>query len=161
VQPVTPPSADALLARLYPDLRRFAGAVRPPHVDPDDLVQEAVARSIRARGDLGALDDPSAYLRRAIVRIAANERRSWRRATRALGRLADREPAVDSVPSDLADLMRVDPIDRAVVYLTAVEGRSYADAAAVLGCSEDAARTRASRARRRLRAELEEEERWD
>ena len=49
---------------LYPALRRFAAVVGGLEVDPDDLVQEAVARALR-RGPLGELDNPGAYLRRA------------------------------------------------------------------------------------------------
>jgi DNA-directed RNA polymerase specialized sigma24 family protein len=44
-----------------------------------------------------------------------------------------------------------------VLFLTEVERLPYAEVAVILGCSEDAARTRASRARRQLRAELVEE----
>jgi RNA polymerase sigma-70 factor (ECF subfamily) len=63
-------------------------------------------------------------------------------------------PAVDAYPSDLADLLRLTPKERAVLYLTEVEGYRYAEVGRMLGCSEAAARKRAGRARRRLYAAL-------
>jgi RNA polymerase sigma factor (sigma-70 family) len=148
---------DRLFTALYPGLRRFAGAVRPAHVEPDDLVQEAVARALR-RGPISGLDDPAAYLRQTIVRLASNERRSWRRGARAIGRLRSSGEASDPMPSDLAELQRLPPLDRAVLFLTAVEGLPIAEVAALVGCSEQATRARVSRARRRLRAELEDDD---
>src|SRR4029079_4832066 len=56
-------SSDAgLFVSVHPALRRFAGAVRPVGVDADDLVQEALARTLAIRS-LSALDEPLAYLR--------------------------------------------------------------------------------------------------
>lgn len=143
----------SVFADLYPGLRRFAGAIRPSHVEADDLIQEAVARTLRRR-TLAELEDPGAYLRSAIVRLASNERRSWFRGRRAAERSRVVEPVDDARPSDLDDLMSLAPADRAVLYLSAVEGLSFAEVGDVVGCTEEAARTRASRARRRLRAEL-------
>lgn len=148
---------DDLFERLYPRLRKWAAVIGPPGVDPDDLVQEAVARALRNHS-LSELDDPGAYLRRTIVNLASNHRRGvmrWRRAAARMGR--DDEDRQPEYSSDLADLMRLSADARAVLYLVVVEGESYAEAAAVLGISEDAARARASRARRRLRLDLEEE----
>jgi RNA polymerase sigma-70 factor (ECF subfamily) len=67
-----------------------------------------------------------------------------------------REQQHESVvyPSDLAELARLEPSDRAAVYLSVVERRSHREIAAILGCSEDASRQRVSRALERLRSEL-------
>ena len=146
------------IAALYPALHRFAGAVGPLEVDPDDLVQEAFVRVLRA-GRLEGVENPGAYLRRTIVHLAANHRRGLGRRRRALSRLETAPDASAVYPSDLADLLRLAPEDRAVLYLVHVEQQPYAEAAATLGCSEEAARARASRARRRLRAEVVGEQR--
>ena len=149
---------EALFESLYPGLRRWAAATGPADLDPDDLVQEAVARTLRHHA-LIELDDAGAYLRRAIVTIAANHQRGmarWRRALTRSGR--DSEGRGPEYASDLADLLRVSPGARAVLYLVEVEGESYAEAAAALGISEDAARARASRARRQLRIDIEGEQ---
>lgn len=148
---------DAIFERLYPTLRRFAAVTGPVEVEPDDLVQEAVARTLRSHR-LGELDDPGAYLRRTIVHIASNHRRSfarWRSAMARVGRSEDSTLA--EYATDLADLLRVAPETRALLFMVAVEGRSYGEAADVLGISEETARTRAARARRQLRLDLEGE----
>ena len=139
-----------LFAELYPSLRRFAAVVRPPEIDPDDLLQDALTR-VLASGTLGELDDPGAYLRTVMVRLASNHRRSLGRGRRALERLRPSTTTDAQYPSDLDDLRRLAPADRAVLYLVVVERASYAEAAGVLGCSEQAARARGSRALRRLR----------
>lgn len=152
-------ATDAVLFRgLYPGLRRFAAAVGPDEMDPDDIVQEAVARAL-ARGRLSDLHNPSAYLRTAIVRVTSNERRRlgrWRRA-RARAGLVEEALAADCRPSDLDDLSRLSAADRALLYLTVVEDLTLREAAEILGCSEGAARMRRHRALQSLRNALERE----
>ena len=156
-EPEVGPADDAaLFARLYPGLRRFA-AVTAPDADPDDLVQEAVARTLR-RQPLHALDHPGAYLRQAIVHLASNRRRGFARWRTAIAKLPrDEDARAPEYTSDLSDLLRLSPDDRALLWLVEVEGCGYAEAAGQLGINEEAARQRAARARRRLRHELEEE----
>jgi RNA polymerase sigma-70 factor (ECF subfamily) len=143
-----------LFGELYPHLRRFAAVVGPIEVDPDDLVQEAVARVLR-RQRLFDLDDPGAYLRRTILNLASNQRRHFAVQRRAVARLLSSAGALaDSYPSDLAELLRLPAQERAVLYLSEVEGYRYAEVGRMLGCTEAAARKRALRARRRLLIEL-------
>jgi DNA-directed RNA polymerase specialized sigma24 family protein len=81
-------STDArIFEEIYPSLWRFAAAVRPPETDPDDLLQEAVARRLR-HGPLADLDDPAAYLKRTILNLASNLRRHFAARRRALALLA-------------------------------------------------------------------------
>lgn len=147
----------ALFAAAYPALRRFAAVVAPLDLDPDDLVQEAVTRALQV-GPLHRLDHPEAYLRRAMVNLAANHNRSKGRERRANVRLAGAASAGPGsvYPSDLADLERLDPSDRAAVYLADVERLPLALVADALGTNAPAARARVSRARRRLRRALAE-----
>ena len=135
---------------VYGPVRRFASAVGPPGVDPDDLVQEALARVLR-RGPLGEVENLRAYLQTTVLNLARNHRRSWIRAVRALDRVGPNSTSTDVYPSDLTDLMRLPPETRAVLYLVEVEGRSFGEVATVLGLSPEAARARASRARHALR----------
>lgn len=137
-------------AAVYPAVRRFASAVGPPGVDPDDLVQEALARALRT-SSLGEFENLTGYLRTTVLNLARNHRRSWARATRALRRVGGGDEAMDSYPSDLADLMRLPPETRGVLYLVEVEGCSFREVATVLGLTPEAARARASRGRRALR----------
>jgi DNA-directed RNA polymerase specialized sigma24 family protein len=145
----------ALVRELYHGLARFAAVIAPPDIEPDDLVQEALARALRSRS-LSEYEDPGAYLRRTMLNVAANERRSSGRYRRALVRLTGtREQAVPCYPSDLALLQSLSPDVRAVLYLAEVECWTYSEIGALLGCTETAARARASRGRRCLRSVLE------
>ncbi len=148
-----------VLRELYPALRRFAGVVAAAGVPPDDLVQEAMMR-VLARGGLEGIDDPLAYMRRTIMNLASNERRRAAIGRRALTRHgADAAAAARAhYPSDLDELRRLPARDRALLYLTEVEGEPIAEAAALTGCSEGAARMALSRARRALRKLLEDDD---
>lgn len=141
------------LEYLYPQLRRFAAVVHPAGTDPDDLLQDAIVR-VLARGGLTDVGAPVAYLRRTMLNLAANQHRRTSRHLRALARLGRGSEMHDRYPSELADLMRLPPRARAVLYLSAVEGLTYAEIAQVLGGTEGSARMAASRARRRLAAAL-------
>lgn len=144
----------ATFADLYVSLRRFAAIVRSPDMDPDDLVQEALVRAL-TKHSFEEFDDPAAYLRTAIVRLASNERRGAGRRRSALSRIrADLRDEPVAYPSDIADLWRLEPADRAAVYLAVVEHRSHREIAEVLSCTEEASRKRVSRALAQLRVEL-------
>jgi RNA polymerase sigma-70 factor (ECF subfamily) len=142
---------DELFRAIYPSLRRFAAVAGSYDIDPDDLVQDAVARALK-RGSLTELDHPAAYLRRAILNLASDGRRGrarWRSAMTRRG--ADPATTPTDYPSDLSHLLALDPGDRAVLFLVFVEGAPYDEVAESLGCTAAAARQRATRARRRLR----------
>src|SRR3954451_5220953 len=144
------------LADLYPALRRIAGIVAPAGIAPDDLVQEVFTR-VFERGGLSGIEQPLPYLRRALVNLVLNERRHDRAAQRAFARHGVGPDGDDPTsPSDLAELLRMHPRARLLVYLVDVEGAAVADAAELAGCSPAAARMQLSRARRQLRALLEE-----
>ena len=90
------------------------------------------------------LDDP------ALVRVEATQQE------RLAEQQADRE-AQDSAREWLAAaLLRLSPDDRAVITLVELEERSMEDAARRLGCGLSAVKVRAFRARRRLKAILED-----
>lgn len=137
-------------SELYPTLRRFAAVVADLDVDPDDLVQEALASTLR-RHELHELDQPLAYLKRAIVHAASNHRRRSGRFRRLLPRVASQSTTTDSYPSDFAMLDALSTIDRAVVFLADVEGEPFDRIAKQLGITPAAARKRASRGRAQLR----------
>ena len=105
------------------------------------------------------LDKPTAYLRRTMFNLASNHQRRMGRRRRALSRVVVPDGFVESYPSDVTELLRLSPKARAVLYLTAVEGRSHAEVADLLGCSEVSTRTVASRSKRRLRTAFSEEAR--
>lgn len=146
----------AAFAGMYRDLRRFAAAVAPPDVDPDDLVQEALARTLR-RGPFSMLEDPASYLRTAILNLARNHHRDTARRTLLGRRVAEDTVTTDVYPSDFVDLSRLTVDQRAVLYLRHVDGLPVPAIAELLGISEQAVRARSSRAIKTLRIELREE----
>lgn len=142
--------------QIYPALRRFAAVVADADMDPDDLVQEALARALRT-GSFQDLSDPLAYLRQAVLNLRSNERR--RRARARSHRTGLGLPATqdETYPSDLTDLLQLQPRDRAVLYLHEVEDMTYQAIAELMDEKEATVRGRATAARRRLRRGLEEE----
>jgi RNA polymerase sigma factor (sigma-70 family) len=151
-------SDEDLIRDLYPSLYRYAAVVRPTEVDPDDLLHEAFYQVLR-RGRLADIPYPVAYMRRTISNLASNHRRSFGRRRLALTRLGVETASVQDYPSDIAELLRLKPRARAVLYMRAIEGRTFTEIAEILGCTEAAARAMDARARRSLRSELEEEAR--
>jgi len=146
------PESVGQLRDLYEPLRRFAAVIGRYDVDPDDLVQGAYAKVLLKHPD--DIRELGPYLRRVIVNLATDERRRTTRANGAM-HLSDAAPGTtDSYPSDLEDLLRVQPQVRALLYLVEIEGQPVADAAAVVGMSNGSARVALMRARRRLRADL-------
>ncbi|MFC7496054.1 MULTISPECIES: RNA polymerase sigma factor [unclassified Nocardioides] len=154
VESTAPPGRYAtdeeLFHALYPGLRRFAAVVGARDQEPDDLVQEALARALK-HGPLHRLDSPGGYLRRAILNLAADTWRAAGRRERALRLLHRDAESSDPEPSDLSELDRLGSLDRAVLYLADVEGYGFREVADLLDLSGTAARSRASRARHRLR----------
>ncbi len=150
---------EAAALALYPVLRRFAAVVAPAEIAPDDLVQEALVATLR-RHSLASLDDPAAYIRRVMLNLAANHRRRFARTRRALTRWRGdaNDSAVDVYPSDLADLAALRPVERAVLFLHHVEAMPFDTISDCLALPASTVRQIATRARRQLRAHLEEDQ---
>ncbi len=152
-----PPAAETsdaeIIHDLYADLVRFAAVVGRAADEPDDLVHDALVRTI-ARRPLAELDNPRAYLRRAILNLASNRRRSLARRVRAIARLDPASATEDAYPSDVAALLDLTPETRAVLWLADVEGLSFDEIAEALGSSAQSARQRASRGRQELRLRI-------
>lgn len=143
-----------LITYLYPSLRRIAAVAGSFDVEPDDLVQEALAQTLR-RGPISDLDNPLAFLRKTIVNLASNQRRNLGRKRKAVGRLSTEESWSPSYPADIEAILDLPPRQRAILYLVEVEDVPYAEAAEQLGITTEAARMLANRARKRARAALE------
>jgi DNA-directed RNA polymerase specialized sigma24 family protein len=151
----TEPEEWEIVNEWYPPLRRFAAVAAPFDLEPDDLLQEALVAVMR-RHRLTELDHPIAYIRKTILNEAAAHSRRMGRRRIALRRYAasSSAAAMPGYPSDLADLYRLSPRERAALYLHEVEGYRFSEIASMLGCSEMAAKKAGSRARRRLAVQL-------
>jgi DNA-directed RNA polymerase specialized sigma24 family protein len=77
-----------------------------------------------------------------------------RRTALSRYRVSASAAATADYPSDLAELYRLSPRERSALYLHEVEGYRFSEIAAMLGCSEAAAKKAGSRGRRRLAAVL-------
>jgi len=140
----------------YDGLRRFAAVAAPWDLDPDDVLHSVLVR-VLLRKRLVSLDDPPAYLRRAILNHINSELRSRGAQRSALERIGTSERDDDHYPSDLADLSQLPPVDRTILYLHDVEGLGFEEVAGLVGMNAGRVRMRASRARSRLRDLLIEE----
>ena len=154
----TEPEEWRIIEALYASLRRFAAVVAPADLEPDDLLQEALVSVLR-RHSLSDLDYPAAYVRKTILNAARAHNRSrgrWRTAmtTSAAPATGSTSPGY---PSDLHELLRLPPRERAALYLHEVEGYRFLEIGHMLGCSEGAAKKASSRGRRRLSAALRAE----
>jgi RNA polymerase sigma-70 factor (sigma-E family) len=148
---------DRLLAVRGDHLLHAAIALTGNRLDAEDLLQAAVERLLRS---CGQVDDLEAYLRRVLYNLAAD---GWRRrqARRRMPRLPGSRSGGDIEPdpvttADLRDalmgaLRALPPRQRAVVVLRYWEQFTQAETAELLGCSEGAVKSSASRGLSRLR----------
>jgi RNA polymerase sigma-70 factor (ECF subfamily) len=141
---------------LYERLWRFGTVIASPGVEADDLVQEAIVRVLE-RKQLDEISHLLAYLRKAMLHIASNDRRRHQSRRNAAYRLlASNQAKVDHYPSDLDALLVLPPRSRAILFLAEVEGYTYEEISEMIGGTPTAARKAASRGRKRLRADLSE-----
>jgi len=139
------------------DLIRYA-TVLVGADDAADVVSAVLVRTTAA-GGLARLDDPRAYLFRAVLNEARNLHRSRRRGSVAVVRIGPApavRPADEEVDVDVIDAVMALPVrQRAVVYLAYWEGATIADAARQLGLRPATARRYLHLARHRLRRILD------
>lgn len=160
------PSAEGAVGALLPDLLIFAVAMTGDRHLAEDVVVEAIARSL-PRLRRGSIDNPGAYLRKVVV----NQLRSWGRRRQVERRYAERhhhdarayEPhppphaGVDDRLRLAPHVLRLPPRQRAIVALRFLEDRSVADVAALLGIKEGTVKSQTAKALATLRSILEDD----
>ena len=122
----------------------------------EDLLQSAIERLLRQGRQLDG--DPEGYLRRTLCNLATDRYRRqgrWRRKLLLL-RTQPQVPADATAGVDLRDalvrlLVQLPPQQRTVLVLRYWEQLTGAETAELLGCSEEAVKSAASRGLRRLR----------
>ncbi|MDX1691481.1 MAG: sigma-70 family RNA polymerase sigma factor [Acidimicrobiia bacterium] len=142
-------SERAVLGETYPSIRRFAAVAGPLEVDPDDLLGEALARTLRHR-NLSASEDDVDRLRRAVLRSASTHRRQLGRERRAMARLHATGEGVVAISTDVAELLRLSPTVRTLLYLADVEEEPIERIADSMGTTPAAVRSTVERARTSL-----------
>lgn len=146
----------SIFREIYPGLRAYAAVVGPSEDEPDDLVQEALAKVLKAT-TLEALDHPGAYLRTTIANLAANRRRKLGRWRGVVVKIRPDVDVAPDYPSDVSFLDVLSPTDRAIIFMTEVEGRTGSEVANILDLTENAVHLRLSRSRAKLREHLSRE----
>lgn len=150
----------AVLKDALPRLQRVALLLAGDRSAADDLVAEAVARTL-PKWRAGGVADPSAYLRRVVVNLAS---RRWRRRSLAvrhdraalnwLQPTTDDEAAVVERDAVLRAVARLAPRRRAVVVLRFYDDLSEAQIAEVLGVRVGTVKSQLSRGLGQLREDL-------
>ncbi len=133
------------------DVFRFALAWTNDWAAAEDLAQEAFVRLWNRRSSLD-------WDRHALPWLLVTTRRLATDRFRALRRRALKAPLPASFDESIhvrwldvrATMAVLSPLERTALILTAIEGVSYADAAATLGTSAGALRAAVSRARQKL-----------
>jgi RNA polymerase sigma-70 factor (ECF subfamily) len=127
--------------------------------DPDGLAAEAMTIAWRRLADVPQ-DDPLPWLYATARNLLLAERRVARRTgTRVVEPSVPAPELHDLDPQLDAALRSLSPADREALLLVAWEDLAPTQAARVLGLKPTAFRVRLLRARRRLRAALDEERR--
>lgn len=131
--------------------------------DAEEVVQDAFLLLWRKRGRIHLVGDSALpWLIVTVKHLAANRRRARMRRAQHEREAAHEPRFAEDEHGEVADLLQrafdaLPPLDAQVARLCLVEDVTYAEAAERLGLSEGAVRNRLSRARTRLRKDLEEE----
>lgn len=162
----TPLTFDAYVGARLPALVRFATVLTGNPVEAEDLVQNALIKTLRHWRKVSRADQPDAYVRRIIV----NTHISSGRRLRVLEQLRDVLPERRDlqVHTDLStEVAATDCLERALGRLPARQravlilrhsGYSDTEVAEVLGCAAVTVRAYASKGRAALRDALHKED---
>lgn len=155
---VTLPPFQTLLDEHAADVHRFLVASVGPH-DGADCFQETVISALRAYPDLRHADNLRGWLFTIAHRKVVDHARRVGRNAVPVADPPEVVVAADGLRLDgdaalLAAVRQLPPKQRTAVVQRYLLDRPYAEVAAVVGCSEDAARQNVRAGLQRLRQEL-------
>ncbi len=151
----------AALADLLPELRAFARFLAGTKTEADDLVQEALTRTLQNIDELAEVADLRPWCFAVLRNVFHEQLRSKRReeARRQRHVVTDATPATQELSSDVRDLGRklqaLSPLLREALILVGAQGLSYDEAARICGVPPGTMKARVSRARQQLALALE------
>lgn len=150
-------SFEAFYRSEYRAMVALAAAVSGNGSVAEDIAQEGLARAHREWQKICDYDKPGAWLRRVVIRLASNVRRSGRRQATALKLIRPNQTVELELPDpDVWKAVRSLPAQqRAAIALFYLEDRSLAEIAEILGCAENTAKAHLHHGRRALAARLE------
>ena len=149
------------LAELLPELRAFARFLAGTKAEADDLVQEALARTLHSMDKIAEVAElrPWSF---AVLRNTFHEQSRARRReeNRLKQRIApEAVPATQEMCSDVRDLAEklrlLPPLLREALILVGAQGLSYDEAARICAVPPGTMKARVSRARRQLAQALD------
>ncbi|MCQ9707627.1 SigE family RNA polymerase sigma factor [Streptomyces sp. BSP1] len=150
------PDFETFAAARWPRLLRTAYLLTGDHHEAEDLVQVTLAKLYPAWPRVRDLDEPDAYVRRALVNNNLSRFRKRRVVQLLTPRLPERSQEGGAARTEQRSLLlealgTLPPRQRAVVVLRYWEDLSEQQAADVLGCSPGNVKSQASRGLRKLR----------
>jgi RNA polymerase sigma-70 factor (ECF subfamily) len=153
----------AALVNELPHLRRFAFFLLGSRDRADDLVQETLARAVANVGRLRSDSNMRAWLFTIARNVARNDARRGRRNPVDHNQEVPEQRSVTSQTQDATGelrqlqttLLSLPLVFRQTLYLCAIEGMSYEDAAAVLDVPIGTIRSRLARGRAMLQRRLD------
>lgn len=150
------PDFESFAAARWPRLLRTAYLLTGDHHEAEDLVQVTLAKLYPAWPRVRGLDEPDAYVRRALVNNNLSRFRKRRVVQLLTPRLPERAQEGGAARAEERSLLlealgTLPPRQRAVVVLRYWEDLSEQQAAEVLGCSPGNVKSQASRGLRKLR----------
>lgn len=149
---MTPETSSSEVYLKYRDaLTRFATVLVGP-ADANDVISTVVTRVIASGRSLGDLDNPQAYLMRAVANESKTLLRTRGRTTELVDAIVADAPTPQ--PEVLKAVMALPAQQRAATYLIYWVGMNSREAAAVLRCRPATARRYLLLAKRKLRGVL-------
>jgi RNA polymerase sigma-70 factor (ECF subfamily) len=154
----------AILAEI-PRLRRYARALLRERDAADDLVQDCLERALSRLENWQTGESPRRWLFTIMYHLFLDEVRRDKRRQAALATGAGEYtlPAASGDVQASVEIMQalqsLSPERRAAIVTVAVEGLSYAEAAAVLGVPAGTLMSRIARGREELRALMDDAQR--
>lgn len=151
----------AALADLLPELRAFARFLAGTKGEADDLVQEALTRTLQNIHELETVADLKPWCFAVLRNVFHEHLRSRKREAARLQRETATEavPAPQELSADVRDLGRklraLSPLLREALILVGAQGLSYEEAARICGVPAGTVKARVSRARQQLAQALE------
>lgn len=146
------------LMLLYPLLRRTARSLTSPPEEVEDLVQEALVRTLIRHPDLASLERPLGYTRTVMMRVVFARRRFTSREVplETQDRLETLPHDLDAGPIVESALRELAPKQRACMALHFLYGMTDAEIAPALGCTRSTVRSQLARGLATLRDHMRE-----
>ena len=153
---------DELIVTHLLAVQRFAICLSGDVHDAEEIVQEALLRAARRWQSFRGESAFQTWLFQIVVNAFRDHRSARPKPEELPGELADRkwiDPAAQASAADLGEFIALavstlPPRQREVLVLHAYQHQSMAEIAAILGVSEQNARTNLALARKRLRETL-------